>query len=202
MYINFKMSFTILSTLSLLACAEKSKISILDKPLIKYKVNKVADTVSNIPKWYLIPPKDTSKVYSVGAAVSPDIQLSLDMATMNAKYTLADRINGKMDGLMKTFVTKLGDDQISSSTISDVQKATKNIISSVDVAGYQPKEIKVNSSGTQYQAYVLLEYSEETAKQVVMNRIMKNQIVFSKINSTNAWKELERESDTSKNNLN
>jgi len=202
MYINFKMSITILSTLSLLACAEKSKISILDKPVIKYKVNKVADTVSNIPKWYLTPPKDTSKVYSVGAAVSPDIQLSVDMATMNAKYTLADRINGKMDGLMKTFVTKLGDDQISSSTISDVQKATKNIISSVDVAGYQPKEIKVNTSGTQYQAYVLLEYSEETAKQVVMNRIMKNQIVFSKINSTNAWKELERESDTSKKNLN
>lgn len=202
MYMNFKMSITILSTLSLLACAEKSKISILDKPVIKYKVNKVTDTVSNIPKWYLTPPKDTSKVYSVGAAVSPDIQLSVDMATMNAKYTLADRINGKMDGLMKTFVTKLGDDQISSSTISDVQKATKNIISSVDVAGYQPKEIKVNSSGTQYQAYVLLEYSEETAKQVVMNRIMKNQIVFSKINSTNAWKELERESDTSKNNLN
>ena len=41
MYINFKMSITILSTLSLLACAEKSKISILDKPVIKYKVNKV-----------------------------------------------------------------------------------------------------------------------------------------------------------------
>ena len=188
----------VLLPLSLFACAEKTNLSILEKPLIKYKINKVADTVSNIPKWYLTPPNDLNKVYSVGAAVSPDVQLSVDMATMNAKYTLADRINGKMDGLMKTFVTKLGDDQINSSTISDVKKVTKNIISSVDVAGYQPKEIKVNSFGTQFQAYVLLEYSEETAKEVILNRLMKNQLVYSKINSTNAWKELEKEVHSSK----
>ena len=151
----------VLLPLSLFACAEKTNLSILEKPLIKYKINKVEDTVSNIPKWYLTPPNDLNKVYSVGAAVSPDVQLSVDMATMNAKYTLADRINGKMDGLMKTFVTKLGDDQINSSTISDVKKVTKNIISSVDVAGYQPKEIKVNSFGTQFQ-----EFSKLRSKQM------------------------------------
>ncbi len=188
-----KKSIKVLLPLSLFACAEKANLSILDKPLIKFKVNKVKDTVLNIPKWYLTPPKDLNKVYSVGAAVSPDVQLSVDMATMNAKYTLADRINGKMNGMIKTFVTKLGDDQINSSTISDVKKVTKNIISSVDVAGYQPKEIKVNSFGTQFQAYVLLEYSEDTAKEVILNRIMKNQLVYSKINSTSAWKELEKE---------
>ena len=72
-------------------------------------------------------------------------------------------------------------------------------ISSVDVAGYEPREIKVNSSGTQYQAFVLLEYSDEIAKRVVMNRIMKNKLVYSKVNSTQAWKNLEKE--TQKNNI-
>ena len=44
---------------------------------------------------------------------------------------------------MKTLVTKLGSDDINSQIISEVQKVGKNVISSVDVAGYQPKEIKV-----------------------------------------------------------
>ena len=180
-------------TLPLIGCTDKTHLSAFEKPIIKYKVKKVQDTVSNIPLWFTSPPKDASKVYSVGTAHSPDIQLSVDMATMNAKYTLADRINGKLDGMMKTLVTKLGSDDINSQIISEVQKVGKNVISSVDVAGYQPKEIKVYSSGTQYQAFVLLEYSEATAKQVIMNRIIKNKIIHSKINSTNAWKEMEKE---------
>ena len=180
-------------TLPLIGCTNNEQLSAFEKPIIKYKVKKVKDTVSNIPLWFTSPPKDESKVYSVGTAHSPDIQLSVDMAIMNAKYTLADRINGKLTGMMKTLVTKLGSDDINSQIISEVQKVGKNVISSVDVAGYQPKEIKVFSSGTQYQAFVLLEYSETTAKQVIMNRIIKNKIVHSKINSTNAWKEMEKE---------
>ena len=66
------------------------------------------------------------------------------MATLNAKYTLADRINGKLDGMMKTFMTRLGtDEDISATTMSEVEKVTKNVIASVDVAGYSPKEVEV-----------------------------------------------------------
>ena len=73
-------------------------------------------------------------------AQSPDLQLSIDLATLNAKYTLADRINGKLDAMMKTFVSRLGtDDDVSASTMSEVEKVTKNVIASVDVAGYNPK---------------------------------------------------------------
>ena len=40
------------------------------------------------------------------------------MATLNAKYTLADRINGKLDAMMKTFMTRLGtDDDVSATTM-------------------------------------------------------------------------------------
>ena len=182
------------------ACAKNpNPLAVIDTPMIKYKTEKVQAAVSKIPKWYKKLPTEANKIYSVGASSSPDLQLSVDMATLNAKYTLADRINGKLDGMMKTFMTRLGtDEDISATTMSEVDKVVKNIIASVDVAGYNPKEIEVFPSGTQFRAFVLLEYSDTEARKIVMNRMMKDKLVYSKIKSTNAFKELKKEVENSK----
>ena len=96
-------------------------------------------------------------------------------------------------------MTRLGtDEDISATTMSEVEKVVKNVIASVDVAGYNPKEIEVYPSGTQFRAFVLLEYSDTEARKVIMNRMMKDKLVYSKIKSTNAWKELENEVESSK----
>ena len=101
--------------------------------------------------------------------------------------------------MMKTFMTRLGtDDDVSATTMSEVEKVTKNVIASVDVAGYNPKEMEIYPTGTQYRAFVLLEYSDEEARKVIMNRMMKDRLVYGKIRSTNAWKELQEEVDASK----
>ena len=86
-----------------------------------------------------------------------------------------------------------------SSIEPQVEKVSKNVIASVDVAGYNPKEIEVYPSGTQYRAFVLLEYSDEEARKIIINRLRKDQMVYSKLKSTNAWKELEGEVNKSKN---
>lgn len=181
------------------ACAKNpDPTKIVNTPMIKYKTEKVEAAVSNVPKWYKKLPKKDNSIFSVGSASAPDLQLSVDMATLNAKYTLADRINGKLDAMMKTFTSKIGSDDIDSSVLSEVEKVSKNVIASVDVAGYNPKEIEVYPSGTQYRAFVLLEYSDEEARKIIINRLRKDQMVYSKIKSTNAWKELENEVDNSK----
>ena len=182
------------------ACAKNpNPLAVIDTPMIKYKTEKVESAVSNIPKWYKKLPTEPNKIYSVGASSSPDLQLSVDMATLNAKYTLADRINGKLDGMMKTFMTRLGtDEDISATTMSEVEKVTKNVIASVDVAGYNPKEVEVFPSGTQFRSFVLLEYSDTEARKIIMNRMMKDKLVYSKIKSTNAFKELKKEVESSK----
>ena len=182
------------------ACAKNpNPLSVIDTPMIKYKTEKVQAAVKQIPKWYKKLPTEANKIYSVGASSSPDLQLSIDMATLNAKYTLADRINGKLDGMMKTFMTRLGtDEDISATTLSEVDKVVKNVIASVDVAGYNPKQVEVFPSGTQFRAFVLLEYSDTEARKIIMNRMMKDKLVYSKIKSTNAFKELEKEVSSSK----
>ena len=182
------------------ACAKNpNPLAVIDTPMIKYKTEKVEAAVKQMPKWFTKLPTEANKIYSVGASSSPDLQLSIDMATLNAKYTLADRINGKLDGMMKTFMTRLGtDEDISATTMSEVEKVVKNVIASVDVAGYNPKEIEVYPSGTQFRAFVLLEYSDTEARKIIMNRMMKDKLVYSKIRSTVAFKELKNEVEKSK----
>ena len=182
------------------ACAKNPDPSkLVNTPMVKYKTEKVKAAVKVVPKWYEKLPNKENVIYSVGSSSSPDLQLSVDLATLNAKYTLADRINGKLDGMMKTFMSRLGqDNDVTASTITEVDKVIKNVIASVDVAGYNPTKVKVYPIGTQYRAFVLLEYSDKEARKIIMNRLMKDRMVYSKIKSTNAFKELEKEVDKSK----
>ena len=119
------------------------------------------------------------------------IQLSVDMAVLNAKTTLADRINGRVRSQTKNFISKIGSDETDTAILSELEKTTSNLVADVDVAGYKVSESKIVSSGTQYRAFVLLEYSDLQASKILMNRLRKDRMLLSKISSTNAFKELD-----------
>ena len=165
--------------------------SIVDKKVYEYKAQAVVDQIEVMPEWFLKPPTSETSIYSVGTAVSPDLQLTVDIAVLNAKTTLADRINGRVRSQTKTFIAKIGSEETDTSILSEVEKTTKNIISDVDVAGYKVSESSVVANGTQYRAYVLLEYSDKEANKIIMNRLRKDRMLLSKIRSTKAWKELD-----------
>ena len=186
---------SILLLVGLIGCANKPPVEISS---IDYEIQKVETAVSQIPKWYLEIPKDKENVYSTGTATAPDLQLAVDIATMNAKTTLADRINGRLDAMIKTFIAKVGQDDLDSEVLTEVEKVSKNLIAEVDVAGYVPTTVKVYPSGTQFRAFVLLTYSEKEARKVIVNRMRKNRLAYSKLKATDAWKELEDEVEKSK----
>ena len=186
---------SILLLIGLIGCANKPPVEISS---IDYEIQKVETAVSQIPKWYLEIPKDKENVYSTGTATAPDLQLAVDIATMNAKTTLADRINGRLDAMIKTFIAKVGQDDLDSEVLTEVEKVSKNLIAEVDVAGYVPTTVKVYPSGTQFRAFILLTYSEKEARKVIVNRMRKNRLAYSKLKATDAWRELEDEVEKSK----
>lgn len=165
--------------------------TVADVASYEYKSNVVKDNVDVIPKWFTEMPSDDKAIYAVGTSVTPDLQLSVDMATMSAKTTLADRINGRVSSQAKSFISKIGSDETDTAVLSEIEKTTSNLIADVDVAGYKVAESKVVSSGTQYRVYVLLEYSDLQAQKILMNRLRKDRLLLSKISATNAYKELD-----------
>jgi len=181
--------------LTLGACASNEPKPLVETPEVVYKTEKVKATVAIVPSWYEEMPEKKGSIFTVGAAVAPDLQLAVDIAILNGKVVLADRINGKLKAMTKQFIAKLGSTDIDSSVMNEVEKVVKNVIANVDVAGYNPVKIKVFPTGTQYRAFVLLEYSDKEAYKIIMNRMRKDRMVYSRLRSTEAWKTLEREVD-------
>ena len=181
-----------------LSACQTNKESITANPQIVYQTNTVSKQIEQIPEWYLNIPSADDTIYSSGSARAPDLQLAVDIAVMNAKTTLADRINGKLDSMTKSFVAKIGSNDLDTSVLNEIEKTSKNVIASVDVAGYIIDKSDVTQEGTQYRAYVLLAYNNEEATKVLMNRMKRDRMIYSRIRSTEAWKELEEEVNKSK----
>ena len=181
-----------------LSACQTNKESIMGRPEVVYKYSTVNQQIEKIPEWYLQIPSADDTIYSSGSAKAPDLQLAVDIAIMNAKTTLADRINGKLDSMTKSFVAKIGSDDLDTSVLTEIEKTSKNVIASVDVAGYVVDKSDITQEGTQYRAYVLLAYNSEEATKIMMNRMKRDRMIYSRIRSTEAWKQLEREVNKSK----
>ena len=175
------------------ACSQTKSISTLEKKIpttYAEKVDGVKEQVAIIPDWYLKPPKNDKAIYSSGTSASPDLQLSMDIAILNAKTILADRINGRVRSKTKSFISRIGSD-VDAAVLQEVEKATTNLIADVDVGGYRVDKSTVKVNGKLYRSYVLLEYSDSEANKIIMNRLRKDRILLSKIRSTKAFKDLD-----------
>mgnify|MGYP003152963802 FL=1 len=195
---NIKLISSVVAIAIGLGACQTNKESITANPQIVYQTNTVSKQIEQIPEWYLNIPSADDTIYSSGSARAPDLQLAVDIAIMNAKTTLADRINGKLDSMTKSFVAKIGSNDLDTSVLNEIEKTSKNVIASVDVAGYIIDKSDVTQEGTQYRAYVLLAYNNEEATKVLMNRMKRDKMIYSRIRSTEAWKELENEVNKSK----
>ena len=195
---NIKLISSVVAIAIGLGACQTNKESITANPQIVYQTNTVSKQIEQIPEWYLNIPSAEDTIYSSGSARAPDLQLAVDIAIMNAKTTLADRINGKLDSMTKSFVAKIGSSDLDTSVLNEIEKVSKNVIASVDVAGYIIDKSDVTQEGTQYRAYVLLAYNSEEATKVLMNRMKRDKMIYSRIRSTEAWKELEEEVNKSK----
>jgi len=150
----------------------------------------VKQSIEEAPDWFINPPQDAKSVYSSGTSTSPDLQLALDKAILSAKRSLADRINGLLSSKMKEFVAETGGGE-DKEVISEVERVTTNLITEVNVAGYQQKDAKVLTQGEKYRAYVLLQYPLGKANRILIDQVQKNRILESKMRASKAFKELE-----------
>jgi len=186
-----KIAIVAASILMLGACSSNQSAKLMMTDPVKYNTIKVEKQVDLIPTWYLSHPKSEDNIYSSGTAVTPDMQLAIDIAVLNAKTTLADRINGRLSSKTKNFISRIGSNDLDAAVAMDIQRVTTNLIADVDVAGYAVEKSKVVQDGPQYRAYVLLAYSDKEANKILINRLRKERMLLDKLQATNAYKDLE-----------
>jgi hypothetical protein len=186
-----KIAIVAASILMLGACSSNQSAKLMMTDPVKYNTIKVEKQVDLIPTWYLSHPKSEDNIYSSGTAVTPDMQLAMDIAVLNAKTTLADRINGRLSSKTKNFISRIGSNDLDAAVAMDIQRVTTNLIADVDVAGYAVEKSKVVQDGPQYRAYVLLAYSDREANKILINRLRKERMLLDKLQATNAYKDLE-----------
>jgi hypothetical protein len=176
----------------LIAACDKTPPDIaMSQHMFKYQADQVEKQIDEMPEWYTAIPKEDDAVYAVGTSQTPDLQLAVDIAVLSAKTTLADRVNSRLRSQMKIFKAKLGSTDFDSTVQNEFEQVTRNIIADADVAGYTIKESKIVPNGTQYRAYVLLEYKDAVANRVIKTRLMSNEGLYSKLRATVAFKELD-----------
>ena len=191
------------SVLTLAACSSNETAKLLIEDPVKYNTQKVETQLAEVPDWYLNPPREEEVIYTPGTAVSPDMQLSVDIAILNAKTVLADRINSSLSSKTKNFISRIGSSDLDAAVSQDMERATTNLIADVDVAGYYVDQTRLIQDGPQYRAYVLLSYSDAEANKILVNRIRKDRVLLEKIRATSAYKDLEESVDKKRNqNLN
>ena len=192
-----KIALLLIGSLFLAACGETTSgvdpmqtQKRIDDQIQKQKEVK-QEVVSDIPDWWLNPPMDTQDIfYFVGSGESLQLQMSLDIAILEAKEELASAINSYLSSQTKKFVTQsgTGDEMVLTTSL---EEATKAVILEAQTGGYRVAKKDIQEKGNKYMAYVLLEYIAGHANKLLYNQIKKDAETESKIRQTEAFKELE-----------
>ena len=173
----------------------------LQKSIDKQKIEQTKSNekkVKSIPDWFVEPPQSSIDVYYfVGSGESKSVQLSMDIAVMEAQEQLASVVDTLVSQRADKFVAQLGG---SKELQTNFEEATKRVIAEVQAGGYQIKEKEFQAYNDYFTAYVLLEFTTEEVNQLFYQQLQKEALKDAKLSQSEAFKELEEELE--KQNLN
>ena len=188
--INYKRIATFPILVALASCAGNKQTMIADSTA-EGQIEEVQRTNDIVPGWFVEQEEKEGSIFSTGTGAAPDIQLSVDIAILNAKTVLADRLNGKLSSMTKNFISKVGQSDRDIGVIEELEKTTRNLIAEIDVSGYKVSKMELKPVGTQFRTFVQLEYNEEIAEKILMQKLRKERNKLSKYRSKEAFEELD-----------
>lgn len=149
------------------------------------------ETIKNLPKWYLKPPKDDKFAFGAATAVSQDLQVSIDKAQAEGRNLVAQQLEVKYGALTKRFVEETGRN-VDAQLLDEYTQVYKATVSQV-LYGSRPREQTVRAEGPVYRAFVLMELPLGEASKRLMEQVRANEQMYTRFRATEAFKELEAE---------
>ena len=149
-------------------------------------------TIEEQPKWFKKIPKSKKILYAKGTAISGDMQISVDKATIAAKRSLADKLDSYVSSKTKMFAKESGIDELSS-IYSELEQVTINTIKEAHIVGFKEYKSETVVFGSKYRTYYVLEYPFGKANKILLSQIKNNALLEGSVQASNAYKELEKE---------
>jgi hypothetical protein len=159
------------------------------------EITKVKTTASEVPDWYINPPKGEHALYAAGTANSTDLEFALDKAILSAKRLLADRVNGSVSAQHKEY---LQEGSASTPPVQVSERSTTNKIADVVLNGYTVVQTKLVPSDTQYRAFVLLQYPLASVSPAPGKAVDGEPVQETKVKAAKAFDDLQKDIDAQK----
>ncbi|MBU1117224.1 MAG: LPP20 family lipoprotein [Bacteroidetes bacterium] len=145
----------------------------------------------DIPDWYLNTPTEPDYIFAASSATSRDMDLAITKASTEARAGIARNIEIKINSMQKKFEEEVGQGE-SSEFLSQFTQATKTVVSK-ELSGSQITQKKLEKDGSIWRAYVLAKYPIGAAQKAFLRQISDNNNLYTRVRSTEAFKELENE---------
>lgn len=145
----------------------------------------------DIPGWYLNPPSDPNYIYETASATSKDMELAVDKAATDARAKVGRTIELKLETLQKKFDEEIGVGE-NSKLLQQYTQATKTVVTG-ELMGSKVIKKKICRDGNNFRSYILCEYPIGAASQAFMNQISKQEELYTRFRSSEAFKELEED---------
>jgi len=147
------------------------------------------------PEWFTAKPeKGDDALYGVSSEYSKDFQFAVDKAMLSAKRELATNFSSHIESMMKDYVAEIG--EADQSTIQEINRTTKLVVSRVNLIGVQRTGYKVVHEKDGYRAFIKLRYAADQSNKLLVSEIRKNRKLNAKLESSKAFRELEQSIDS------
>jgi len=125
---------------------------------------------SDLPSWYLNPPRAEDAIYGVGSAKMSSLDTSRRMAASRAREDIAFQMNAAIEAAIVDYAQEAGVDD-NTQVVSFVENISRQV-SEVTLSGANPENVAQGSDGT---IYALVSYSKNGFTEAASEAFQRNE---------------------------
>lgn len=147
---------------------------------------------SNVPDWFLNPPKAGDKLYGIGSAKKQNVQLAKEISETRAKKEIAQALSQKVQNLMKDFMSESGLGETAEAT-EFTQSITKTI-TDIDLEGctIEKREI-IDGTVWSLAVWPIDEAGRSFLKDRINAELKRREALYNELQAKKGFEELDKE---------
>lgn len=153
--------------------------------------NQIQQQIDRAPDWYTNPPEDTNDyLYTVSSAISARREVSRQIAETNARTSMAQKLETKVEALEKIFT-----EEVTGGTDSNYSQAftlASQSITSTTLRGVTADQIEfVPTDDGQFECFIITRMPVGEARSALDNALSQDEELYIRFKESQAFQELQ-----------